>query len=177
MTMSVSSEGFLLLDSSMNPIFVNAAAMQILVYPKKPGAQKNLNSYLANRIRSMLFSKKSSTGVDIVLRFQSGRRTYWCRNFQVNSTVKRHSRSCLAILFERASTKSTQLSQLYERFHLTKREREVAQFLLHDLTSKEIGLRMKISPNTVKAFLRLIMMKMGVSTRSGIIGKALTLEL
>jgi DNA-binding CsgD family transcriptional regulator len=30
---------------------------------------------------------------------------------------------------------------------------------------------MKISPNTVKAFIRLVMVKMSVSTRSGIIGK------
>jgi DNA-binding CsgD family transcriptional regulator len=42
---------------------------------------------------------------------------------------------------------------------------------MQGLTNKEIGQRMNISPNTVKAFLKLIMMKMGVSTRSGIIGK------
>jgi hypothetical protein len=30
---------------------------------------------------------------------------------------------------------------------------------------------MNISPNTVKAFVHLVMVKMGVSTRSGIIGK------
>jgi DNA-binding CsgD family transcriptional regulator len=33
---------------------------------------------------------------------------------------------------------------------------------------------MAISPNTVKAFLRMIMVKMGVSTRSAIVGKAFT---
>jgi DNA-binding CsgD family transcriptional regulator len=36
---------------------------------------------------------------------------------------------------------------------------------------------MNISPNTVKAFLRLIMVKMRVSTRSAIVGKALTAAL
>ena len=30
---------------------------------------------------------------------------------------------------------------------------------------------MKISPNTVKTFLRLIMIKMGVSTRCAVVGK------
>jgi DNA-binding CsgD family transcriptional regulator len=39
------------------------------------------------------------------------------------------------------------------------------------LTSKEVATRMNISPNTVTAFLRLIMVKMGVTTRSGIVGK------
>jgi hypothetical protein len=45
------------------------------------------------------------------------------------------------------------------------------EFLLQGLTSKEIANRMNISVNTVKAFLRLIMVKMNVSTRSGIAGK------
>ena len=39
------------------------------------------------------------------------------------------------------------------------------------ITSKQIAERMKISPNTVKAFLRIVMVKMDVSTRSGIVGK------
>ncbi len=57
------------------------------------------------------------------------------------------------------------------RFNLTARERETVGFLIEGLTSKEIAGHMNISPNTVKAFIRLIMVKMGVSTRSGIIGK------
>jgi DNA-binding CsgD family transcriptional regulator len=63
------------------------------------------------------------------------------------------------------------LTEIAERFGLTARERETVQYLLEGLTSKEIAQRMKISPNTVKAFLRLVMVKMGVSTRSGIIGR------
>ena len=51
MAMSISSEGFLLLDSSMNPIFVNPAATQILVYPRKPETGRDLDSYLASKIR------------------------------------------------------------------------------------------------------------------------------
>jgi DNA-binding CsgD family transcriptional regulator len=45
------------------------------------------------------------------------------------------------------------------------------EYLIQGLTSKEIAVRMNISPNTVKAFLRLVMVKMKVSTRSGIAGK------
>jgi DNA-binding CsgD family transcriptional regulator len=57
------------------------------------------------------------------------------------------------------------------RFNLSAREREAVEFLLSGLTCKEIADRMKISPNTVKAFLRVVMIKMGVSTRSGILAK------
>ena len=60
--------------------------------------------------------------------------------------------------------------------HLTRRERQVVEFLIQGLTSKEIANRMKISPNTVKVFLRMVMVKMGVSTRSGVIGKILQAE-
>ncbi len=60
-----------------------------------------------------------------------------------------------------------------EQFHLTSREREAVEFLSEGLTSKEIAQRMGISPNTVKVFLRLVMIKMGVSTRAGIVAKTL----
>lgn len=172
----VSSDGFLLLGSLMDPIFVNPVARQILVYPQKPEMHKNLNSYLVGRIRS-LFSEDPSNSSAIVPRIQSGRRTYLCRSFPVGGMTNGHSLASLAVLLERAPAKSVPLGRLYERFHLTVREQEVAQFLLQGLTSKEIGMRMQISPNTVKAFLRLIMVKMGVSTRSGIVGKALTIAL
>jgi len=36
---------------------------------------------------------------------------------------------------------------------------------------------MAVSPNTVKAFLRMVMVKMGVSTRAGIVAKVLGLVL
>ncbi len=44
-------------------------------------------------------------------------------------------------------------------------------FALQPNVSKEIAERLKISPNTVKAFVRLVMVKMGVTTRSAVVGK------
>lgn len=170
------SDGFLLLDSRMSPILANPAAAQILAYPESPECQRNLSSYLTSRIRSRLFAGHQN-GTPLVVRFQSGRRTYSCRSFRVTGMADGNSQASLVVLLERESTRSAPLLRLSERFHLTNREQEVAQLLLQGLTSKEIGVRMQISPNTVKAFLRLIMVKMGVSTRSGIVGKALTTEL
>ena len=80
----------------------------------------------------------------------------------------------LAIILERSSNGSIEIDQLSEKFHLSAREREVLPHLLNGLTTKEIASGMDISPNTVKVFLRMIMVKMGVSTRSGIVGKAFT---
>lgn len=173
---NVSSEGFLLLDSGLQPVFVNPAAAKILAYPQEPDAQKNLDTYMADRVRSILISDRPFNGSVVVSRFQSGRRTYFCRHFPVEFMPDGHSQASLAVILQRVSARSTSLVHLSERFRLTTREQEVAQFLLQGLTSKEIGMRMQISPNTVKAFLRLIMVKMGVSTRSAIISKAFTAE-
>ena len=41
------------------------------------------------------------------------------------------------------------------------------------LSTKGLAREMNISPNTVNAFLRLIMIKMGVTTRAGVVGKVL----
>jgi DNA-binding CsgD family transcriptional regulator len=77
----------------------------------------------------------------------------------------------VALLLERNTTSSLVLEEIAKQFDLTQRERETVELLLQGLTSKEIASRMAISPNTVKAFLRLVMVKMGVSTRSGIVGR------
>jgi DNA-binding CsgD family transcriptional regulator len=62
------------------------------------------------------------------------------------------------------------LSQVYHQFNLTQRDQEVLLHLLQG-RNKEIANRMNINPNTVRAFLRLIMIKTGVSSRSAIVGK------
>jgi DNA-binding CsgD family transcriptional regulator len=68
---------------------------------------------------------------------------------------------------------SDALDQVATDYRLTDREREALIGISMGLTSKELAVRMNISPNTVKAFLRLIMIKMGTSTRAGIVAKVL----
>ena len=123
------SDGFLLLDSHMSPIFVNHAAAQILVYPQQPEKNKDLNGHLAEKIRSVLLSKHPSNGSTLVSRFQSGRRQYVCRSFSSDAPLNGGSQPYLAVILERASTKRTSLCELFEKFHLTAREKEVAQLL------------------------------------------------
>ena len=62
------------------------------------------------------------------------------------------------------------------KYHLSQREGEAVRFLIEGLTNKEIAARMGISPDTVKVFLRLAMMKMEVSSRSGIMSKFIHLK-
>jgi DNA-binding CsgD family transcriptional regulator len=171
-----STDGFLLLDSSMSPIFINPAATQILTYPEDGKNPNGLAEHVARKVSTLLLSTTPGAPA-IVSRFQSGKRLYRCRSFYVNAFSGGNTHPSLAVLFERPRAGAISMAQLSERFNLTLREQEVAQYILQGLTSKEIAAQMKISTNTVKAFLRLIMIKMGVSTRSGIAGKVFTSEL
>jgi len=102
-TAAKSAEGFLLLNNSLNPILVNRAAAEILSYPQKPERQKNLEDFLANKIRSALFSEGDSRVSTPVATFQSGRRVYQCRSYRVNALAKGDSEASLAVLLERGA--------------------------------------------------------------------------
>jgi DNA-binding CsgD family transcriptional regulator len=170
----VSSEGFLLLDSSLRLIFVNRAATEILSYPEKPEAHKSLDAFLSSKILTTLFSVQGSRAPSLVSEFLSGRRRYQCRAYRVDGPGNGKAQASVAVLLERFSAGSFSLGLVSEKFHLTCREQEVLRHLLVGRTTKEIAVGMEISPHTVKAFLRMIMVKMGVSTRSAIVGKAYT---
>ena len=55
----------------------------------------------------------------------------------------------------------------------TEREQEALRGIAMGLTNKELAQRMNIAPNTVKTFLRLVMVKMGVARRTGVVAKLL----
>jgi DNA-binding CsgD family transcriptional regulator len=169
---AVSSDGLILLNSLFQPVFVNPAAAEILIYPQKSDI-KSRDSFLASRIRSLFFTEESAAMPAVVTTFLSGQRVYEGHAYCVNALAKGDSQISVAILLKRRSRGSTALYQASERFNLTAREQQVLRYLSHGLTTKEIAVGMEISPNTVKAFVHLIMLKMGVSTRSGIVGKAL----
>jgi DNA-binding CsgD family transcriptional regulator len=105
--------------------------------------------------------------------FISGRRKYNCRVFNCDCSDNKHENVKAAVLLERPPHGTIALGGLLEQFGLTPRELQTVALLAEGLTSKQIAARMNISPNTVKAFLRIVMFKMDVSTRSGIVGKVL----
>ncbi len=168
-----SSAGFLLADSLLNPISFNAEAIQILCYPEKLANLARSELFLAEKIRSTLMSRRSSGESPFVTEFRSGRRRYFCRAFLVDSAAKEPFQPSIAILLERGPAGRVPLSQVCQQFKLTQREREVLEYLLQGMSSKVIANRMSLSPSTVKAFLRLIRIKTGASSRSAMVGKIL----
>ena len=171
---AVARPGIVLIDAALNLIASNREAVQILTYPETPDRIPQLDSWVADRIRSRLLDRGLPGQVNFLSRFKSAKRTYLCRSFPLTASGNASpgvSGPSLLLLFERNTGNGVTLGEISERFGLTPREQETVKLLLQGLTSKEIAERMKISPNTVKAFIRLVMVKMNVSTRSGIIGK------
>ena len=159
------------MDSSLCHVLFNAEAIEILSYPDKLANLTHSDVLLAAKIRSSLVSRQVHGESPFVTELRSGRRRYSCRAFFLNSCAKQPSHPSIAVLLERGPSGLVALSQVSRQFNLTQREREALEYLLQGLTSKAIANRMNISPNTVKAFLRMIMIKMGVSSRSEVVIK------
>ncbi len=164
--------GLILLDTSRSPVYYNPEAIAVLSYPRRPQSIDQFPSLLPEEIGSWLRHGGSSDAAASSLEFVSGRRHYVCRAFTLVQNHSQHPQPPLtALLLERTLLKSIDISGMAAQFHLTQREQEAVNLLTLGLTSKEIAARMNISPNTVKCFIRLVMTKMAVSTRSGIVGK------
>ena len=170
--------GFVVADSSLAPLFANQEAIAILSYPGT--SSHSLAAIVQKRIRPGLVSAKAMpsnrNGHTPVIELKSGRRTYECRAFPLGRNGNNAGAVTLLVL-ERGNSSPLSLSRLSQRFHLTNREQQAVALLLKGLSNKEMAESMGISANTVKAFLRMATVKMGASSRSGIVTKILDMLL
>ncbi len=144
------ASGFLLMDSSLRPAWCNAEAI---------------------RIQSSLVSRQARGESPFVSEFWSGRRRYSCRSLFLDSCAEDPPRPYIGVLLERRPSGLAPWSQISGLFNLTEREREALEYLLQGLSNKAIANRMNISPNTVKAYMRTIMIKTGATSRSAMLRK------
>jgi DNA-binding CsgD family transcriptional regulator len=164
--------GFLLLDSAMKPLYINEEAVRILAYPKTKIDPKSADVVMGGVLQTMSPSVSIALMKSSVTHITSGRRHYTCRFILVSVSGHDRQHPTAAVLIER-DPMATEVRRMAQKFKLTQREQQAVQLLALGLTSKEIASQMGISPHTVKAFLRLIMIKTGATTRSGVIGKLL----
>jgi DNA-binding CsgD family transcriptional regulator len=153
--------GVVLADVSLKPLYLNSEAMRIL--------EVNTRSVPESLHRRLI---EVCRGHDVLYPFvaqvQSRRRRYLCRAFPLDSSAM--CGGChppaLVLFFERSNITSADLDFVSGTFRLSAREQVALSFLTTGLTNKDIASRMGVSPNTVKAFLRTVMSKMGVATRT-----------
>ncbi|MBZ5628258.1 MAG: helix-turn-helix transcriptional regulator [Acidobacteriia bacterium] len=173
-----SALGFLVTSPSLRMLAANEGAATILTYPTRPIAQ-NLADGFERRMRpALLRARNSGANADpSSIQLKSGRRTYSCRTFMLDGNGNGPEAAVVVVVLERGVSGACALSRVSEQFRLTHREREVVSQLLQGLSNKEMAERLGISINTVKAFLRLVMLKMEVSSRAAITSKIFGLVL
>src|SRR6266436_5011757 len=95
--------GFLVADASLKPLFANHEAIAILTYPRPPS--QSLAEVFHKKVRANLFRAQSSptnrSRGHAVIHFKSGRRTYFCRAFLLDSNGKGCNGSVVLMVLER----------------------------------------------------------------------------
>lgn len=161
---SVVPTGLILLDRTGACLYINSTAQELLCYP---ASVRNDQDLIRQQIHSRLLPVCSRCERGPLV---SGKRTYIYQT-RLLEGVNAPEGATIAIVLERNSRRNENARRICDRYKLTPREREALMLLAEGLTSKEIAQRMDISAHTVKGFVHLIMLKLGVTTRSGIVGK------
>jgi len=159
--------GLMLIDASLNPVYVNSTAQQVISYAL--GKDRLSQTELREAIHAKIVEIQDGH-VRVETTLISGRRKYACRMLRLERGQAASKRAYCAVVFERISRRCESLRRMVEQYGLTPREREIASLLAEGLTSKEIAQRLNISSHKVKGYLNFLMRKLGVSTRSGIVG-------
>jgi DNA-binding CsgD family transcriptional regulator len=163
------SEGVILLDRSLVTMAMDRGAETIIRELQNGyGASKG---DLPPQIRTVLENRCGSEWDGTQLSFSVGGQGYSCHAFMVRPETD--AAAMIALNLRRELSLLDAVQQIASEYHLTGREQEALMGISMGLTSKEVAAQMDISPNTVKAFLRLIMIKMGAGSRAGLVAKLL----
>lgn len=160
------SDGMVVMDLSFRPIAADSGGANILT-------RSNNGLVIPDEVLSTLRPRAISELADSKTRFRIGKIGYVCRVSVLQPCPGSAGQQLLLMKLHRQTEASDTVLEIAARYELTDREREALTGISMGLTCKEVAHQMNISPNTVKAFLRLIMIKMGVNRRSGIISKVL----
>ena len=149
----------LLTGSPLTPAYADIEALRVLAFPMDPERIPDLDRVVERKLRAIL-----SEHPYFPAQFVSEVGPYLCRivplcacatgPFEPEGAGPR----MIAVLLERLDS-AEQAIDTRQLFQLTDREQETVRFLVLGFTNKEIANRMKVSPHTIKAFLRSIMMK------------------
>jgi DNA-binding CsgD family transcriptional regulator len=171
--MDLPHSGLFLIDMSMSPIGSDKGAARILKSQESDPGSARPRVSIPDEILDFIRSRSPADGSCFMAYFLIGQRRYRCRSYVVQCEYPSLGPTLLAVHLETDIHGSDPISEIAASYRLTEREEEVLRGIALGLTTKELAHRMNISPNTVKAFVRLIMIKLGVTTRAAIMVKVL----
>ncbi len=169
----MADEGLVLTDPAFNLIAVDPGAATILNYRDRTAIKGKPVPPLPDGIMEAIRNRTPKDRSVIKTHVRLGQNEFICRTYLLESQDGSPAPPMIALHLERDSSVNSAISEIVSKYHLTDREQEVLRGISMGLATKELADQMNISPNTVKAFLRLVMIKMRVTTRAAIVAKIL----
>lgn len=158
-----------ILDNDGKVVSHNAAARQLLA--PDSGCLQALRS-IGERLAvkgKINFRKRTAPTEAFLAAVVHGRQNmYGLQAFWIHDHCDQKS-FLMGVLLEKITPTRSDLHEAGSRFHLTSREMQVIRAIELGLTDKEIASALKLSPATVRSYLKAIRGKLGVSTRTGIL--------
>jgi DNA-binding CsgD family transcriptional regulator len=169
--------GLVLIDSSWTIVALDRGAATILNYLRDRSEQRESGEGIDKGVLQAVHHAGlvDPSFLKQVIRFGIGEFT--CRTYRLETLDTSLPEPLNAVVFERHSEARDTIDEVGARYHLTAREQQALRGLSLGLGTKDLAAEMNIRPSTLLAFLRLIKIKMGVTTRSGILSKILVLKI
>lgn len=170
-----SREGVVVTDSNLSLIAADSGATSIFRQLRDHSAADN-SWALPAEIAAAIRHCQIRAGNTAILTVPGDSAMYKCRVFFARTRSGETPDLLITVHFQRLSSANELIEHLARRYDLTDREAQTLHLMALGLAGKEIALRLKISPNTVKVFIRLVMVKMGVTTRAAVMARLLNEE-
>jgi DNA-binding CsgD family transcriptional regulator len=162
-------EGVILVNLSFKAIAFDAGAAALLKQHGQHRGKQEPGFHIPEEILSLFRNRKNGIGSCERTSLRLGAHQYICRTY----TMESQNQPMFLLHLQKDTAAADAVYRIAEEYDLTDREQQALLGLAQGLTSKEVAAEMGISPNTVKAYVRLIMIKMGVTRRAAIVGKLL----
>jgi len=162
--------GLVLMDRSLRILGSDQGANSILGEIRS-NVRQELSTWFPQEFLDSVRRADRADLASAIARFRIGATEYTCRATALTMNEASTTLPVIALCLEKAAAGTDSLEDVAERYNLTEREREVLVGVAKGLRTKELAASLSISPNTVKAFLRLVMIKMGAPSRAGIVSK------
>lgn len=159
------------MDMSFKPIASNWGASFVANGKNGGNGKPDSSAFVPKEILDIISSLDPNDLSSMKMKIHIGNSDYNCRIYLMET--ENGTPAMIALHISKESVMTDAVSAIADKFHLTERERETLLGVSMGLSSKELAEKMDISPNTVKVFLRLIMIKMGVASRGAIIARIL----
>ena len=167
-------------DGRCEEVFYNQEASKVLSNALQSLKKKELshdglcsfcNQWKRLFDKACIKTEQKNASIYMLDTFKSDRRIYSVKGLSLSNHKSSQDIKGNRYIFilERMQPDKINLSLLSRQFNLNQRERDIVRLLIKERGNKEIAEVLGLSLNTIKSYLKILMRKLGVSSRAGII--------